>query len=81
VSPTYSLPLDRRGRTTGWASFTYDAPIGNTPERYAGFAIGATRQLSRRMDLAMAATRYWSRDDAGEFNQRYELSLGAKFKW
>lgn len=81
VSPTYSLPLDRRGRTNGWVSFTYDAPIGNTPERYAGFVAGATRQLSRRMNLAMAATRYWSRDDAGSYSQRYELSLGAKFKW
>ncbi|HYL27177.1 MAG TPA: hypothetical protein VEW74_05030 [Candidatus Nitrosotalea sp.] len=81
VSPTYSLPIDTRGRTTAWASLTIDAPLGNTVERYAGIAAGLTRQASRRVNLAFSATRYWARDENGAFSRRFEISAGARLKF
>jgi len=81
ISPTYSLPLDSHGRTAGWASLTLDAPIGRTPERYAGVDLGVMRQLSRRASLAISTTRYWARDETGIYSQHFELSAGARVKW
>lgn len=81
VSPTYTLPLDTRGRTSGWASLTLDVPVGQTSERYAGVALGVTRQASRRIELALSLTRYWARDEVGAYSRRLELSTGVRFKW
>ncbi|HEU5481017.1 MAG TPA: hypothetical protein VFU90_14320 [Candidatus Tumulicola sp.] len=81
VSPTYSLPLGDRGRTSGWLSLTGDVPIGATVERYASVGAGVTRQVSRRLELAASATRYWSRDEVGAYDRRLVFSAGARLRW
>lgn len=81
ISPTYALPLDARGRTSGWTSVTVDAPIGSTSERYAGVAAGVTHQVNDRIGLALSLTRFWARDEAGAYSRRLELSTGARFTW
>lgn len=57
LSPTYSWPLDSRGRTSAWVSLTIAAPIRYTGERSDGIDLGFVRQISRRLRLAVSASR------------------------
>jgi hypothetical protein len=78
ISPTYSLPLDARGRTMAWVSVTLDGPIGVTAERYGDISIGLSRQAGPRLRLGVSARQLGSRNDAGFARREFDLNLLAR---
>lgn len=78
MSPTYTVPIDARGRTAAWISLTLDGPLGTTLQRYGDVAAGLTRQAGPRLRLALSATQLRSRDGTGYLRGQLDLNFLAR---